>query len=497
MFGDSQFTSTLSVNFHFPKIPRRTFFITMSPTLLLIQPTSESSKMTTDTIVAQATAPGRGGVGIVRVSGPAAERVAEIVLGKLPRVRYAEYLPFRDEQGQALDQGIALLFKAPNSFTGEDVLELQGHGGPVILDMLIRRILQIDGIRPARPGEFSERAFLNDKLDLAQAEAIADLIEASSEQAARSAMHSLQGQFSGKVQQLVESLTRLRIYVEAAIDFPDEEIDFLSDGKVAGDLYAIMSELDDVRSEAKQGALLREGMKVVIAGRPNAGKSSLLNALAGRESAIVTEIAGTTRDVLREHIHLDGMPLHIIDTAGLRDTQDKVEQIGIERAWAEIEQADRVLFMVDGTTTDAVDPHDIWPEFVDRLPKNIGLTVVRNKADLTGEDLAPSQEQGHAVYRISAKTELGLPALREHLKACMGFQGNTEGGFMARRRHLDALERAAERLLVAREQLEVYVAGELVAEELRLAQESLSEITGEFSSDDLLGRIFSSFCIGK
>ena len=453
--------------------------------------------MTTDTIVAQATAPGRGGVGIVRVSGPAAERVAEIVLGKLPRVRYAEYLPFRDEQDQALDQGIALLFKAPNSFTGEDVLELQGHGGPVILDMLIRRILQIEGIRPARPGEFSERAFLNDKLDLAQAEAIADLIEASSEQAARSAMHSLQGQFSGKIQQLVESLTRLRIYVEAAIDFPDEEIDFLSDGKVAGDLYGIMAELDDVRGEAKQGALLREGMKVVIAGRPNAGKSSLLNALAGRESAIVTEIAGTTRDVLREHIHLDGMPLHIIDTAGLRDTQDKVEQIGIERAWAEIEQADRVLFMVDGTTTDAVDPREIWPEFVDRLPKNIGLTVVRNKADLTGEDLAPSEELGHAVYRISAKTELGLPALREHLKACMGFQGNTEGGFMARRRHLDALERAAERLLVAREQLEVYVAGELVAEELRLAQESLSEITGEFSSNDLLGRIFSSFCIGK
>lgn len=453
--------------------------------------------MTTDTIVAQATAPGRGGVGIVRVSGPAAEQVAEIVLGKLPRVRYAEYLPFRDEQGQPLDQGIALLFKAPNSFTGEDVLELQGHGGPVIMDMLVRRILQIKGLRPARPGEFSERAFMNDKLDLAQAEAIADLIEASSEQAARSAMHSLQGQFSSKIQQLVESLIRLRIYVEAAIDFPDEEIDFLSDGKVAGDLYAIMDELDGVRGEAKQGALLREGMKVVIAGRPNAGKSSLLNALAGRESAIVTEIAGTTRDVLREHIHLDGMPLHIIDTAGLRDTQDQVEKIGIERAWAEIAQADRVLFMVDGTTTDAIDPREIWPEFVDRLPKNIGLTVVRNKADLTGEDLAPSQELGHAVYRISAKTELGLPALREHLKACMGFQGNTEGGFMARRRHLDALERAAERLLVARDQLEIYVAGELVAEELRLAQESLSEITGEFSSDDLLGRIFSSFCIGK
>ena len=450
-----------------------------------------------DTIVAQATAPGRGGVGILRVSDPQCEAVTQAVLGKVPRLRYAEYLPFLDEQGQVLDQGIALLFKAPNSFTGEDVLELQAHGGPVILDMLIRRILQIEGIRPARPGEFSERAFLNDKLDLAQAEAIADLIEASSEQAARSAMHSLQGQFSGKIQQLVESLTRLRIYVEAAIDFPDEEIDFLSDGKVAGDLHAIMASLDDVRGEAKQGALLREGMKVVIAGRPNAGKSSLLNALAGRESAIVTEIAGTTRDVLREHIHLDGMPLHIIDTAGLRDTQDKVEQIGIERAWAEIEQADRVLFMVDGTTTDAVDPREIWPEFVDRLPKNIGLTVIRNKADLTGEDLEPSQELGHAVYRISAKTELGLPALREHLKACMGFQGNTEGGFMARRRHLDALERAAERLLVAREQLEVFVAGELVAEELRLAQEELGTITGEFSSDDLLGVIFSSFCIGK
>jgi tRNA modification GTPase len=453
--------------------------------------------MTTDTIVAQATAPGRGGVGIVRVSGPAAEQVAEIVLGRLPRVRYAEYLPFKDEQGQPLDQGIALLFKAPNSFTGEDVLELQGHGGPVIMDMLVRRILQIKGLRPARPGEFSERAFMNDKLDLAQAEAIADLIEASSEQAARSAMHSLQGQFSSKIQHLVESLIHLRIYVEAAIDFPDEEIDFLSDGKVSGDLHAIMAELNGVRAEAKQGALLREGMKVVIAGRPNAGKSSLLNALAGRESAIVTEIAGTTRDVLREHIHLDGMPLHIIDTAGLRDTQDQVEKIGIERAWAEIAQADRVLFMVDGTTTDAIDPREIWPDFVDRLPKNIGLTVVRNKADLTGEDLAPSQELGHAVYRISAKTELGLPALRDHLKACMGFQGNTEGGFMARRRHLDALERAAERLVVAKEQLEIYVAGELVAEELRLAQESLSEITGEFSSDDLLGRIFSSFCIGK
>ena len=450
-----------------------------------------------DTIVAQATAPGRGGVGILRVSGPHCEAVAQAVLGKVPRLRYAEYLPFLDEQGQVLDQGIALLFKGPNSFTGEDVLELQGHGGPVVLDMLLRRILLLPGIRTARPGEFSERAFLNDKLDLAQAEAIADLIEATSEQAARSALHSLQGDFSRRINELVEELIRLRIYVEAAIDFPEEEIDFLSDGKVASDLYRVIAELEGVQQEAKQGALLREGMKVVIAGRPNAGKSSLLNALAGRESAIVTEIAGTTRDVLREHIHIDGMPLHIIDTAGLRDTEDAVEKIGIARAWAEIEQADRVLFMVDGTTTAATDPHEIWPDFVDRLPARLGLTVVRNKADLTGEPLTSSQEQGHTVFRISAKTGLGLDALRDHLKQCMGYQGNVEGGFMARRRHLEALTHAAAHLQQAKIQLEVYAAGELVAEELRLAQEQLSEITGAFSSDDLLGRIFSSFCIGK
>jgi tRNA modification GTPase len=451
----------------------------------------------TDTIVAQATPPGRGGVGILRVSGPLCDAVASAVLGKLPRVRYAEYLPFSDASGLVLDQGIALLFKAPNSFTGEDVLELQGHGGPVVMDMLLRRILQIPGVRTARPGEFSERAFLNDKLDLAQAEAIADLIEATSEQAARSALHSLQGEFSRRITTLVEAVTRLRIYVEAAIDFPEEEIDFLSDGKVAGDLYGIIDELAGVQREAKQGAILREGMKVVIAGRPNAGKSSLLNALAGRESAIVTEIAGTTRDVLREHIHIDGMPLHIIDTAGLRETEDAVEKIGIERAWAEISQADRILFMVDGTTTAAVNPHEIWPDFIDRLPSHIGLTVIRNKADLTGESLATTEEQGHPVFRISAKSGLGLEPLREHLKQCMGYQGSVEGGFMARRRHLEAIAHADEHLQLAKVQLEVYAAGELVAEELRLVQEYLSEITGAFSSDDLLGRIFSSFCIGK
>ncbi|GHA61988.1 tRNA uridine-5-carboxymethylaminomethyl(34) synthesis GTPase MnmE [Photobacterium aphoticum] len=451
----------------------------------------------TDTIVAQATPPGRGGVGIIRVSGPLATTVAHAVAGRELKPRYAEYLPFKNEDGTALDQGIALFFKGPNSFTGEDVLELQGHGGPVLMDMLIRRILQIDGIRPARPGEFSERAFMNDKLDLAQAEAIADLIDASSEEAAKSAFKSLQGAFSQRVNELVEALIHLRIYVEAAIDFPEEEIDFLSDGKVSADLNGIMARLDAVRREANQGAIMREGMKVVIAGRPNAGKSSLLNALSGKESAIVTDIAGTTRDVLREHIHIDGMPLHIIDTAGLREASDEVERIGIERAWDEIQQADRVLFMVDSTTTDATDPAEIWPEFIERLPAGLGITVIRNKVELTGETAGICHVNNPTLIRLSARTNEGIDSLREHLKECMGFAGTTEGGFMARRRHLDALERAAANLETGKEQLEGFMAGEILAEELRLAQQHLSEITGEFTSDDLLGRIFTSFCIGK
>ncbi|QHM77548.1 tRNA modification GTPase MnmE [Mixta theicola] len=450
-----------------------------------------------DTIVAQATPPGRGGVGILRISGSQAADVARQLLGKLPKPRYADYLPFKAADGTTLDQGIALWFPGPHSFTGEDVLELQGHGGPVILDLLLKRIAALPGVRIARPGEFSERAFLNDKLDLAQAEAIADLIDASSEQAARSALNSLQGAFSMRVNHLVEALTNLRIYVEAAIDFPDEEIDFLSDGKIEARLNEVINDLNAVRAEARQGSLLREGMKVVIAGRPNAGKSSLLNALAGREAAIVTDIAGTTRDVLREHIHIDGMPLHIIDTAGLREASDEVERIGIERAWQEIEQADRVLFMVDGTTTADTEPAAIWPDFISRLPASLPITVVRNKADVTGESSGLTEVNGYSLIRLSARTGEGVDLLRDHLKQSMGFNDHMEGGFLARRRHLQALELADTHLQQGKAQLLGAWAGELLAEELRLAQQALSEITGEFTSDDLLGRIFSSFCIGK
>ncbi|GGX48133.1 tRNA uridine-5-carboxymethylaminomethyl(34) synthesis GTPase MnmE [Saccharospirillum salsuginis] len=449
-----------------------------------------------DTICALATPPGRGGVGIVRVSGDQAATIAAALLGHTPKPRYAHYGPFYDDAGQVLDEGIALYFPNPHSFTGEDVLELHGHGGPVILDLLIQRILAL-GARLARPGEFSERAFLNDKLDLAQAEAIADLIDASSTEAARSAVRSLQGAFSQEIHKLVEQLIELRIYVEAAIDFPEEEIDFLSDGKVQADLDRIIDQLGTVLKTANQGSLMREGMRVVIAGRPNAGKSSLLNALAGQDRAIVTDIAGTTRDVLREHIHIDGMPLHIIDTAGLRDSPDEVERIGVERAWQEIEQADRILLMVDATETDAVDPETIWPDFVHRLPEHAPLTVVRNKIDLSEESPGLSTASEPPVIRLSAKGEAGIDALREHLKQLMGFEGNHEGGFIARRRHLDALTRADQSLRSGRDQLLGAAAGELLAEDLRQAQQSLNEITGEFTSDDLLGRIFSSFCIGK
>lgn len=449
-----------------------------------------------ETIAAQATPPGRGGVGIIRVSGPSARLAAEKILGKCPSVRKAEYLPFHDLQNQVIDQGIALFFKGPNSFTGEDVLELQGHGGPVILDMLLSNIVTLPEIRMAAPGEFSEQAFLNDKLDLTQAEAIADLINATSEQAARSALHSLQGDFSKLIHQIVDETIHLRMYVEAAIDFPEEEIDFLADEKVTNNLKAIINNVENVQEKAQQGSLLREGMRVVIAGRPNAGKSSLLNALSGKDSAIVTDIAGTTRDVLSEQIHIDGMPLHIIDTAGLRDASDRVEQIGIERAWQEINQADRVLLMVDANQED-LDPKTLWPEFFDKLPDNIGLSIIKNKADVYNLQSSFDESGNYPVITLSAKTQQGINLLTDHLKSIMGYQGSTEGGFMARRRHLTALEQAHRHLTTGLEQLEAYVAGEILAEELRLCQEQLNQITGEFSSDDLLGQIFSSFCIGK
>ncbi|MGB0662671.1 MAG: tRNA uridine-5-carboxymethylaminomethyl(34) synthesis GTPase MnmE [Pontibacterium sp.] len=449
-----------------------------------------------DTIVAQATAPGRAGVGIVRISGPKVKDFAQALLGFEPKPRYAHYGPFLDDNGSTIDEGIGLYFPGPNSFTGEDVLELQGHGGPIVMDFLLKRATEL-GARLANPGEFSERAFLNDKLDLTQAEAIADLIDSASEQAARCAMKSLQGAFSKRVHTLVESLTQLRIYVEAAIDFPEEEIDFLADGKVLADLQAIIADLNDVKAEAHQGSLIREGMTVVIAGRPNAGKSSLLNILAGNERAIVTDIAGTTRDVLKEHIHIDGMPLHIIDTAGLRDAPDEVERIGIHRAWDEIKNADRILLMVDSTQVDDFHHEQLWEEFSEALPNTDNITIIRNKCDLSGEPEGQTSLDGQTQITLSAKADKGVSLLRDHLKTCMGYQSTNEGGFLARRRHLDAIAQAEGYLENGHNQLVHMGAGELLAEDLRHAQNALGEITGAVSSDDLLGRIFSSFCIGK
>lgn len=460
-----------------------------------------------DTIAAIATAPGRGGVGIIRVSGSKALAVAEAILGHTPKPRYAHYGPFKALDGTVLDEGIALFFPNPNSFTGEDVIEFQGHGGPVVLDILLKEVVAL-GCRLARPGEFSERAFLNDKLDLAQAEAIADLIDSASEQAARCALRSLQGEFSKRVHQLLDQLIHLRMYVEAAIDFPEEEIDFLSDGKVASMLNEVDAELKAVLKEANQGAILREGMNVVIAGRPNAGKSSLLNALAGQERAIVTNIAGTTRDVLKEHIHIDGMPLHIIDTAGLRDAPDEVERIGIQRAWDEISKADRVLLMID-STSDETDPETLLRNLyieqglgdADELLQSGRLTIIRNKADLSTETIGQTihslAEVNCPVITLSAKQNAGVDVLRTHLKDVMGYSAGSEGGFLARRRHIDALNRAQEALDSGRLQLEGMGAGELLAEDLRMAQNALNEITGAFTADDLLGQIFGSFCIGK
>ncbi len=444
--------------------------------------------MRNDTITAQVTPPGRGGVAVVRVSGPLTRQIATAILKQDLTPRVATYLPFHDDDHQVMDEGLALFFPNPHSFTGEDVLELQGHGGPIVVDLILQRVLSL-GARLAKPGEFSERAFLNGKMDLAQAEAVADLIDASSSQAARLALRSLQGEFSRAIHALTEKVIQLRIYIEAAIDFTDEEIDFLADDKLTQQMLSIINDLQHIESNAKQGSFLREGITAVIAGAPNVGKSSLLNQLSGKDLAIVTNIPGTTRDVLREVILIDGMPVHIVDTAGLRDSDDVVEIEGMRRAHREIADADLILYLQDANC----------PDEVMKLPEAASLRpiiVVRNKIDLSHEtpSLVTAEQ---VVVSLSAKTGAGIDLLKQQIKHTVGFAQQTEGIYLARRRHLDALSRARHSVVKAHEQLNEAKAGELAAEDLRLAQLALSEITGEFTADDLLGRIFSSFCIGK
>ena len=464
-----------------------------------------------DPIAAVATAPGRGAVGIVRISGKAIAPIIEALCGKHLAPRQASYLPFRDAQGQAIDQGLALYFPAPHSYTGEDVLELQAHGGPVVLQLLLARCLQaatetdtatglprLRGLRVAQPGEFTERAFLNDKIDLAQAEAIADLIDASTETAARSAARSLSGEFSKEIEALLAKLIHLRMLVEATLDFPEEDIDFLQQADASGQLQRLQATLDGVMRRATQGAILREGIKVVIAGQPNAGKSSLLNALAGAELAIVTPIAGTTRDVVQQTIQIEGVPLHVIDTAGLRDSPDvdEVEKIGIERAWGQIEAADAVLFLHDLTRAQQRDyaaaDADISQTLTAKLPASVQVIHVWNKCDAHA---APLDGQGIA---LSAKTGEGLITLRQQLLQVAGWQQASEGLYIARARHVQALREVHTHVDMAQALLQAQAQSlDLLAEELRLAQNALNAITGEFTSDDLLGVIFSSFCIGK
>jgi tRNA modification GTPase len=444
------------------------------------------------TIAAIATPPGRGGIGIVRLSGTRVTHIATELLGALPEPRRAALRVFNDADGRMIDGGFALYFPAPASFTGEDVLELHGHGGPIVMDLLLARCLEL-GARLAEPGEFSRRAFLNDKIDLTQAEAIADLIDSGSIEAARAATRSLQGDFSAAVRSLTEAVTETRMHVEAAIDFPEEEIDFLADTALRERLDRALALCIQITAQARQGALLREGMTVVIAGQPNAGKSSLLNCLAGYAAAIVTDIPGTTRDVLRERINIDGMPLHIADTAGLREVTDIVEAEGIRRAREEMSRADRILYVIDATR--ALDDETVQRE-TSMLPANVPVTWLFNKIDLCGGRVRLEQTAPPRVF-LSATTGEGSDLLRAHLKECMGFVGADAGTISARRRHLDALARAERHLQLATVQLTEHRAGELMAEELRQAQQALAEITGEFSSDDLLGKIFASFCIGK
>jgi tRNA modification GTPase len=443
---------------------------------------------TDDTIVAQATPAGTGGIGVIRLSGARTEDIARRMLGEVPQPRVATYTEFLDAAGDQLDAGIALYFPAPASFTGEAVVELHGHGSPTVMAMLVDAAIEL-GARRAEPGEFSRRAFLNDKLDLAQAEAIADLVASGTEQAARAALRSLTGAFSGAVNALQDQLTELRTYVEAAIDFPEEEIDFLADDALAARLEDCARSFAALLASASIGRVLRDGYQVVIVGKPNAGKSSLMNRLSGEDTAIVTEIAGTTRDVLRERINIEGLAVELVDTAGLRNDPDRVEAEGIRRARAAIANADAVLWIQDATgeADETID---------EKLPQDIPVTVVRNKIDLSG-DPAGLEEGDQPVVNLSAKTGEGLDALRQRIRDLAGFRDLGEGAFTARRRHVEALEVAAQHLAAGREALRESRAGELLAEELRLAQQSLGSITGAVSSDDLLGKIFSEFCIGK
>jgi tRNA modification GTPase len=439
-----------------------------------------------DTIAAIATAPGRGGIGVVRVSGAGLGAFALALCGRAPRPRTAHFTRFLDEQERAIDEGVLLYFAAPASFTGEDVLELQGHGGPVVMQMLLERCLQL-GARLAEPGEFTRRAFLNGKLDLAQAEGVADLIEASTAAAARSAVRSLSGQFSEEVHRITDALIDLRMLVEATLDFPEEEIDFLERARAMPRLESIRESLEGVLDRARQGALLRSGLNVVLVGAPNVGKSSLLNQLAGEERAIVTDIAGTTRDALRETIQIEGIPLHIIDTAGLRETEDRVERIGIERTWREIARADVILHLVEaGVTADG--------DLDARLPQGVERIVVANKIDLAGLPPGRVEAGGRVRLQVSARSGEGVELVRQELLRIAGWHAHGEDVILARERHLLALREALGHVEAAGTQLGAL---ELFAEELRLAQEELGTITGEFSADDLLGVIFSRFCIGK
>jgi len=442
-----------------------------------------------DTIAAIASAPGAAGVGVVRVSGPMVPAIAQILFGRTPRARYAHFATFRDAAGEAIDHGLLLHFPAPASYTGEHVLELQGHGSPVLLDALLRRICEL-GARLARPGEFTERAFLNGKLDLAQAEAVADLIAARSQAGARAALHSMEGVFSRKVEALLDALIALRVHIEAAIDFPEEEIDFLADPAITQQLEALRQQLAELLCEAQRGLRLNDGLRVAIMGRPNAGKSSLLNALAGSERAIVTDIAGTTRDVLRESLSFDGIALELADTAGLRDTNDPVEREGVRRAHGELQRADVALLVTEAAHA------QVDLALFDSLPREVERLVLVNKIDLDHAAAHHQQHDGITWLWLSAKTGDGLDVLREHLKQLAG-SGSGEGTFSARRRHVLALQQVVAHLDHTAAVLATSRAGELAAEELRHAQHALGEITGTYSSDDLLGAIFGSFCIGK